>query len=632
MCGISGYISNCISSEGMRIIIDGMIDMIRWRGPDGRDTKVIPERGFVVGLGHCRLSILDLSNNGKQPMSSENGRYTITYNGEIYNYRDIRKSLENAGYKFRSNCDTEVVLRACQEWGVTNAVNKLNGMFAFALYDREINEVILVRDRLGVKPLYYTKIGKGFAFTSDIRAFYQIPDFSKDINFKALYGYLWNMYIPAPLTIYEHVSKVEPGKIVRYSIGKADIQEESYWSIENITPRNITYDEYLEELKSLLVDSVKIRMEADVPVGIFLSGGVDSSLVASLAQNCCTGQIDTYCIGFREKHNDDAAIAEEVARHLGTNHHQLFCTEKDAIDYIEKIPVAYSEPFADNSQIPTMLLSRLAGEHVTVSLSGDGGDEIFAGYPCYLNAGKREKTRYISKIMDRNVRKIADTMWSIYDHKRWLVDKFCNAYSLKNILTLDFITSFNILNSFISDRARAVKLAEGVLPYYSYLDTDRITDAVSASITNSIKVSLPDDMLAKVDRASMFFSHEVRSPLIDYRIVELSYSVPLGYKIKRDQLKAPLKQLLSSYVPANIIDRPKSGFGVPINSWLHGKLNTLVNDNLSHDFLQRQGLFDSKGVERFLIEFNSGRNVILDRIAYTFLIFQLWWREYIDAK
>lgn len=630
MCGIAGYISKTENSNTVENTINLMIDSVKWRGPDDRGTYIDKRNNTVVGMAHCRLSILDLSDRGKQPMVSPDGNYVISYNGEVYNYKEIRDNLRKRGHTFVSNCDTEVVLHACMEWGVQEAVSKFNGMWAFALYNKKNGEVTLVCDRMGVKPLYYGTVNGEFIFASDIRSIYKAPILKKDIDRAVLYGYLWNMYIPAPYTIFKGIKKLEPGTLLKYNMDSQSSETVKYWNIYQIEiDSNRTYEEYILELKELLKNAVGIRLEADVPVGVFLSGGIDSSLVASLAQIQSDKSINTYSIGFEEKVNDDAKVAREVAKRLGTRHEELYCSPGDILDLIEKIPAAYAEPFADNSQLPTMLLCKMTREHVTVSLTGDGGDELFTGYPYYLLYDRLYKKRHIARFAAKTVRPLADRVLSIYKYNRWKIDKFCNAIDETNILQLDYITAFGILDSLLplENTNREDRIGS-----YCYRDGNQNIDRsmIRASVLQSIQYGLPDDMLVKVDRASMFYSLECRSPILDYRVAELSLSVPEEYNLHNGQLKAPLKEILYEYVPREIVERPKSGFGVPINLWVHHELNEMINDSLSTDFIRRQGIFDVIGMERFLSAFNQERNPILDKVAYTLLMFQLWWKEYFD--
>lgn len=627
MCGIAGLIGKQKSEDAVKGVINRMIDAAKWRGPDGKGLFVNRIGDFTVGLAHRRLSILDLSERGKQPMSFADGRFVLTYNGEIYNYKEIRDELIKRGHIFLSDCDTEVVLHSCVEFGVEQAVSKFNGMWAFAFFDRDAGTVTLSRDRLGVKPLYYMIAQDCFAFASDLRAFFELPDFDKTINYAALHGYLWNMYVPTPYSIFKNVSKLSQGSILEYNICEKRETIRKYWDVDSIkVDFGGTYGEYVDKVEKLLYESIRLRLEADVPVGVFLSGGIDSSVIASLAQNQAERKINTYSIGFLEKENDDAKVAAEVAKILGTDHHELYCTQKDALELIQQISEAYSEPFADNSQIPTMLLSRMTKEHVTVALSGDGGDEFFVGYPSYVRNKRLLLQRKWTGIMAPALRGLSSRL-NIYDHRKWMIDKFYNANSITGIIHLDYVTAKDLIESILP-----IGLSrQDIISQYGGDNYEKKgLDTVRAAVLQSIQYGLADDMLTKVDRASMFYSLECRCPLLDYRVAECSLSVPNHYNLHGGVLKAPLKDILYRYVPREVVDRPKSGFGVPINTWLHGELNELVSDNLADDLIKRQGIFEPVGIKKLVNEFNRQRNPILDRIAYTLLVFQLWWKTYCD--
>ncbi len=627
MCGIAGMVRKQQSEDKIKDILDRMVDAAIWRGPDGKGIYITDSQNFTVGLAHRRLSILDLSDRGNQPMILADGRYALTYNGEIYNYKEIKEELLRKGHTFFSDCDTEVVLHACAEFGVEHAVAKFNGMWSFAFYDRDAGTITLSRDRLGVKPLYYMSTKDGFAFASDLRSFFELPNFDTALNKAALHGYLWNMYIPAPYSIFEGVSKLSQGSVLEYNIYEQREMIRKYWDVGSVhVDFKGSYEEYVHTIEELLAESVAIRLVADVPVGMFLSGGIDSSVITALAQRQSEKVLNTYSIGFFDKENDDAKIASEVAKILGTNHKELYCTQKDALSLIQKIPEAYSEPFADNSQIPTMLLSQMTREHVTVALSGDGGDEFFIGYPSYVSNRKQLLFRKLTGISDPLFRLISSRI-NRYDHNKWVIDKFLNAKDITSIIHLNYITANDLINSIFPINLSS---RENMRIYGGDYHLMKGADIVRSSVSQSIQYGLTDDMLTKVDRASMYYSLECRCPILDYRVAECALSVPTSYNLHAGILKAPLKDILYQYVPRKVVERPKSGFGVPINKWLHGELKEIVNDNLSEERIKRQGIFDPEGIQKFAEEFNRQNNPILDRIAYTMLIFQLWWETYLD--
>lgn len=625
MCGICGKISRRKTETELRVLLQSMLDSMKWRGPDGRGIYIDNVgNDELLGLGQCRLSIFDLSENGKQPMYSSDGMSVIVYNGEVYNFNEIRHELEQSGYSFKSTCDTEVLLYACNHWGVKKAVSKMNGMLAFAYYDKKSRNLYLIRDRLGVKPLYYYKTENDFVFGSDLRVFMADKEIEKKINRQALYGYLWNMYIPAPLSIYDNVFKLESGTILKYELKSSEISIERYWDMNNID-NNLFYSneiDILTELKSKLVNSVKLRLEADVPVGVFLSGGIDSSLITAIASENSTQKINTYSIGFHDKKNDDADYADSVSRILGSNHEKLFCTQKDALDMIMDIPKAYSEPFADNSQIPTMLLSKLTKRYVTVGLTGDGGDELFCGYPSYIFQKKLYNNKFLLQILKKLIRKPVDLYCDIYNYKRWLVDKFTNITDVESVVNLDYFTAVPLLNSIL-------KVDEGVDDFYwNSTSVHKKDEVISLSMKNGLRYGLQDDMLVKVDRASMYYSLECRSPFLDKNVVEYAINMPLSMKYKNRQLKYPLRQLLAQYIPYDIINRPKSGFGVPINKWMHEELKESIVSLMDDNFIKTEDIFDCDGIKALRKAFLERSSPIIDRVVYTLFMFQLWYMEY----
>lgn len=605
MCGISGWIG-CGKRDYVKNVLNNMADAVLWRGPDGKGSYIDEVGGFTIGLAHRRLSVVDLSENGKQPMTDENGRYAITYNGEVYNYKFLREQLKKRGHHFVSECDTEVVLHACIEWGVKEAASRFNGMWGFAFYDRKEGKITLCRDRLGVKPLYYIRMSNYFSFASDIRSIQSFAGGRMTIDLKALHGYLWNMYIPSPYSIYKEIEKVPPGGIVKYDIISKRITKDKYWDLQSagIEQADIPYKEYLYEVKKTLTEAVQLRMIADVPVGVFLSGGVDSSLIAAISQQYSESGIKTFSIGFADKVNDDAHVALEVANRLSTSHTELYCSAADALSIIKKIPIAYSEPFADNSQIPTMLLSKLTRQHVTVALSGDGGDEFFVGYPHFIDNVRLSHVVSLLRPLITPMRIIADSVITPYSHIRWKLDKLGNIGNTTSLINQDYITASTLIETLLpeSDKYFDVRNLKKYLSYYGGCTYEN-REVLDASLKYGIKYGLTDDMLVKVDRGSMFYSLEVRSPLLDYQVVETAMKIPSSKKIPKCRLKAILKDILSDYLPDEIINRPKSGFGVPINSWIHGEWNEMVNDYLSDDFIRRQGIFEPSGMSRFINEF-----------------------------
>lgn len=630
MCGIAGFVSKENTISYINSAINNMIDAVYWRGPDYKGTYTDIFNDYIIGLAHRRLSILDLSSNGNQPMLFNDKQYALIYNGEIYNYKKLKNELILKGHSFKSNCDSEVVLHALIEYGVENACSKFNGMWAFAFFDKKNATISLSIDRMGIKPLYYFKNDKNFVFSSDLRSLYLLKEVPKSINITALQCYLWNMYIPSPYTIINDVFKIESGSILVYNLLDNTITKSKYWNIYDIkSTSSINYNDYVANVEKLLQDAVNIRLEADVPVGVFLSGGIDSSLVSIFAANQLKKRINTFSISFKEKNDDDGKYASQIAKIISSNHTELVCTQSDALDLIEQIPKAYSEPFADNSQIATMLLCKLTKEHVDVALSGDGADELFIGYPTYIDNCKIQTIRNKYNLIINKAYSIVKLLnLSKYNYLSWKINKLYNANSNKNIINLSCITACELINSLFLN----ANISENEISnlYYGKNEKYNNLNLIETSVLQSIEYGLKDDMLTKVDRASMYYSLEARCPFLDYRIVECALSVPYSYNIKNGVLKSSLRDILSKFVPKEIIYRKKSGFGVPISKWLHSDLTELVNVYTDLYFIKKQNIFDYKGINELVYEFYKQKNPILDRIIYSLLMFQLWWEEYFN--
>lgn len=632
MCGICGKIANHIDKRILEEMTDAMYD----RGPNAKGTYIASVAGREVGLGHRRLSIFDTSEGANQPFISDDGKYVVVYNGEIYNFKEIREELK--GHCFHTSCDTEVLLHAFIEWGI-GAVDKFNGMFAFAILDKESEKLILCRDRLGVKPLYYSLQGDEFFFASDLAALLKDPTYDKYISKKALHYYLWNMCIPAPFSIFENTYKLGTGEYLELDLKELKYEKKKFWDIyietAKATKSKQNEEDILSETEKYLIEAVKMRLEADVPVGVFLSGGIDSSLVTAIASKLRGGDIDTFSIGFNEKEFDEAGYAEDIAKHLGTRHHSLYCSIEDAKDLIWEIPKAYSEPFADNSQIPMMLLSKLTRDNVTVALSGDGGDEFFLGYPTVIRNADLYGNRAINRVISAVTAPVSSALkGAIYSHKAWKVNKLRNATDAEKIINLDYYTAEKLIDSVLmSDSVSEEKLTQS--SEFSdlnglYSNCSNRVDFIDAQMLHDMTLGLEGDMLAKVDRATMHYSLEARCPLLDYHVVEESFKIPFDLKYKDKSLKYVLKSILYKYVPKELVDRPKQGFGIPINKWLHEPefMNGFEN-YFTKDFLEKQGVFSYEGICSFKEAFNRNAGPMVDRIMWTYLVFQMWWEEYI---
>lgn len=629
MCGICGYVSRKnITLEQLRAMNDTMYH----RGPDDSGEELYAmDGGWQVGFAQRRLSIMDLSMLGHQPMHSENGRITVVYNGEIYNYHELKKEL--ADFSFRSNCDTEVIIAAYLKWGI-QCVERFNGMFAFALYDRESGAVYLVRDRIGKKPLYYWHEQQNLAFASELKPIMKCPGFTGRINRRVLSRYLFQQYINAPESIYQNVYKLEPGAILRF--GQGEIRTWKYWDVKakyHEAQKNPVkdYGEAKSQLKELLKKSVKARMIADVPIGSFLSGGYDSSLVSAIAQEGLGRPVKTFSIGFKEEKYNEAKYARAVADYLGTDHTELYIDEKDMFDLVESIPVFYDEPFADSSQIATMMVSKLARSQVTVALSGDGGDEFFCGYNIYRNVLQAQRL----------------------DGLGAMVHGLCNMPGLKQAHIEDRLpfrvrviagnrekeskTQFGAGNYLVRAKAmvKDVPEWEDSLPIHYLTESGyQVKDWQIRRMLLDMDTYLPGDILCKVDRASMKYSLESRCPILDTDVMEYSYRLPHSFKYAQGDKKHILKDIAYDYIPKNLLDRPKVGFGVPLDKWLRGPLKEQLLGYSSYDYLKRQDIFDAKYVSDMIGQYvktgdagpATGANY--SKLTWSFFVFQQWHQQY----
>jgi asparagine synthase (glutamine-hydrolysing) len=649
MCGITGFLTtNGGSTEHLAATAALMADQIAHRGPDDSGVWTDPQAG--VALAFRRLSILDLSSAGHQPMTSESGRYVIVFNGEIYNFDEIRRALEPLGHHFRGHSDTEVMLAAFEEWGPEIAVRKFTGMFAFALWDRRERVLSLVRDRVGIKPMYYGWSGGTFMFASELKALHAHPDFRPEIDRGALALFMRHNYIPAPYSIYKGIHKLLPGcavKITTFTRSGNEMEPVPYWSAKQVAedgarnPFQGSEEEALRQLDDLLTDSVRLRLISDVPVGAFLSGGIDSSLVVALMQKHGSRAARTFSIGFSEAKYNEAVQAKKVAAHLGTDHTELYVTPREAQDVIPKLPFLYDEPFSDASQIPTYLVSALARRHVVVSLSGDGGDELFGGYDRYLlgqsvwNKARRFPKparrlagsffRRLSSTHDGNARKVIDLFRSRFGIG-------INSDALRRLSELLVAEtpeeSFRHLVSHWTEPERIVMNAsEPPTMLSDKSHWPRLIGFVESMMFQDIISYLPEDILAKVDRASMGVSLEVRVPLLDHRVVEFSARLPLSMKIRGGQGKWPLRQLLYKYVPQELVDRPKWGFNVPMGDWLRGPLREWAEDLLQEDRLKREGYLHPEEVRRIWQAHLSGATDYQYHL-WDVLSFQCWLSEW----
>jgi asparagine synthase (glutamine-hydrolysing) len=637
MCGIAGFIdrSATLDSESLQTVTRSMTGSLQHRGPDDEGIWTDPPAG--VALGHRRLSILDLSPEGHQPMQSASGNFVIVFNGEIYNFGDIRTELESHGHRFRGHSDTEVMLAAFEQWGVRESVERFNGMFAFAAWDRRRRTLFLCRDRLGKKPLYYGWSGGVLLFGSELKALRAHPAFNCSIDRNAIAVYLRHGYIPSPYSIYSGISKLPPGGLL--TVGPSDTagtcRPELYWSALDVARRSApgrpqSDAEALERLESLLRDAVRIRMIADVPLGAFLSGGIDSSVVVGLMQSISSIPVRTFSIGFHEQRFDEAGYARAVAAHLGTDHTELYVTPAECREVVPRLPEMFDEPFADSSQIPTFLVSQLARRSVTVALSGDGGDELFGGYtsyghgPVYFDRNRRwpasvrrAAVSCLEAVPDGVVRALLTPVGTSQPDIR--------LRRMTAILGQDRVgAAYRAMMSLWDEPGQIVPGAsEPATPFTDPAYVDAVDGDVPAMMLLDSVIYLPDDILVKVDRASMAVSLESRCPILDYRVFEFAWGLPLGLKRRNGVGKWILRELAYKLVPRELLDRPKSGFSVPIADWLRGPLRQWAGDLLDGGVLRRDGWMDPVPVQQAWNRHLSGTADLSSRL-WAVLMFQAW--------
>lgn len=625
MCGICGFVSRRqISLEQLR----QMNDTMRHRGPNDSGEEIFAGRdGYSVGLAQRRLSILDLSVLGHQPMHSSDDRLVIAYNGEIYNFLELRRELSE--YPFKSQCDTEVILAAYLKWGIS-CIERFQGMFAIALYDREKEELYLVRDRIGKKPLYYWLEGDNLVFASELKPLMACPGFPKKIRRDVIKRFLYQQCINEPDAVFEHVYKVEPGQMLRFRGGK--LSRHKYWDIAKVYHAKKqqpvgSYKEAKAELKAILKDAVRKRLIADVPVGAFLSGGYDSSLVTAIAQEVSRGPVRTYSIGFREERYNEAKYAKEVAAYLGTQHTELYIDERAMFDMVASIPKYYDEPFADSSQIPSMLVAGLAAEDVTVVLSGDGGDEFFCGYNLYDNVAQAQKLDVLGRMTYRVCQMPPFRKIGLFDKLPFKVQVVAGNHDAETKTQLGGRTYIKAIDQMLPD--------SGVPFKYPIESRYHEPSWQARRMLLDEETYLPGDILCKVDRATMKYSIEARCPILDVNVMEYSYRLPHAYKYANGVKKRILKDIAYDYIPKELLNRPKVGFGVPLDSWLRGPLREELQDMCSLDYLKKQGIFHAQYVHDFISEYvrtgdqgpASGANY--SKVAWSFFVFQQWYRGYI---
>ncbi len=647
MCGIAGYwqAGSGFEEDRAQAVARDMAGVLDHRGPDAQGVWMDRQAG--IALVHTRLSIQDLSPAGAQPMHSLSGRYIIVFNGEIYNHPELRKELErqSTAPAWKGHSDTETLLAAIEHWGVEETLKRATGMFALALWDRKKRSLCLARDRMGEKPLYYGWSRGTFLFGSELKALCAFPGFEARLNKAAVSAYLRFSYVPAPHSIYENIHKLSPGHLLYIASPQQGEQPQQYWSLETTVregrgnPFDASYEDVLEELEEVLSGVVSSQMLSDVPLGVFLSGGIDSSLIAALMQKRSNGSVKSFSIGFEEARFNEAVHAREVARHLGTEHTEFTVTEKDALDLVPQLPHIYDEPFADSSQLPTILLSRLTKQHVTVALSGDGGDEIFGGYNRYIfgpalwrRFGHMPKTvrQILALLTDRGQRFTTG-------RAAGPLNKIISGMGLP-VTTVDRLAKFGgalgradhsiefyreLVSIWPQPQDAVIQVAEAETILDQYSDQSEFCSFSQQMMLLDGLTYLPDDILVKVDRASMSASLETRAPFLDRRVVEWASRIPLSMKIEGRTGKKILRDLLFRHVPRELIERPKQGFAIPLDDWLRGGLKEWAGDLLAGENLGKTDLLNVETISALWQAHLSGR-VNAGAQLWSVLMLQAW--------
>ena len=634
MCGISGYAD--FNKRTAKETLEKMNRILSHRGPDGEGYGIYNNDTAAIGLGHRRLSIIDLTEGGSQPQTYQS--LHITFNGEIYNYAEIKKQLEQKGHQFHSHSDTEVILHAYAEWG-SAALQQFIGMFAFAIYDEGKQKIFACRDRAGVKPFFYYWKNNLFLFGSELKALMQHPEFAKEINTDAAAAYMQYGYVPTPHCIFKDTHKLKPGHFLELDVKSKSIHTQQYWNVYDAYNQpilKIDLPDAITETEKLLTNAFQYRMVSDVPVGVFLSGGYDSACVTALLQANNTEKIKTFTIGVPDAGLNEAPYAKETAALLGTDHTEYYCTQKEALEIVPELPFFYDEPFADSSAIPTTLVSKIARQKVTVALSADAGDEIFAGYNRYDYLMKYgERIKRIPGFMRKSAAALMDVIPADaipYFNKKYL---FHSRYEKVKSLFKN-PTEQNILMSLTSqmnakDLAGLFKTAIKQIP--TAFDSTELKEENFGTLSYMMAIDyqtyLLDDILQKVDRAGMSVSLEGREPFLDHRIIEWAAKLPMEYKYNNGIKKFIIKEIVHKYIPKKMMDRPKMGFGIPIADWLQNDLKPFVNKYLDENFIEKQNIFNNIEIQRIRKSFYQGKSERAEKIWYL-LMFQMWYDKWIN--
>lgn len=633
MCGISGFIDYNNDSNERDLI--RMNDSLIHRGPDGDDTYFYQNENYSIGLAHRRLAILELTELGKQPKNFKH--LWITFNGEIYNFQEINIELKALGYTIDSNSDTETILKAYDAWG-KSCLQKFIGMFAFCIYDNKKEELFFARDRAGVKPLHFYKNDDLLLFSSELKAFHRHPNFKKEINYSALALYFQYGYVPSTQCIFQSCFKLFAGHYLTFDIKTNTYIIEKYWDVTDFYNQeilDISYNEAKEKTKALLQSACEYRMVSDVPVGVFLSGGYDSTCVAGLLQSNRSNKINTYTISVPELGMDEAPFAKQTATFLGTNHTEATCSEKEALEIIKTLPYIYDEPFSDFSAIPTILVSQIAKKEVTVVLSADGGDELFGGYNRYDDYQRfLEKTkklnpktlnRLISLVIPFANNKLLNKKYNNFENRIQKLKELYQNYSIEE--------AFQLFHKQYSEQQIRHLLKNDFLVEKTFFNERQVNESTFTPLRYALnmdyKTYLVDDILTKVDRATMSVSLEGREPLLDHRLFEFVSQLPDEYKYSLKEKKIILKDIVHDFIPKEMIDRPKSGFTVPISKWLRNELKEYIDEYLNDDFLVKQNIFNIKHVQHLKRNFYFYEKEELGPRLWNLLMFQMWYKKWI---
>lgn len=630
MCGLTGYIDFGESSTPE--ILQRMTRSLAHRGPDDEGTVIRRYNGSTIGFGFRRLSVIDLSPAGHQPMINPTTGDVIVFNGEVYNFQELRKELEAKGHLFNSNTDTEVVLKAYNEWGMA-CVKRFIGMFAFAIFDPSLGKVIFFRDRAGVKPLYCYKCDNLFLFASELKAFHEHPGFKRKLDFDAVRLYFHHGYIPSPYCIFKNAFKLQPGHRLELDLKTGKYKQFAYWDLFNAFNKpklNISFEEASEELERLLVSAFQYRMVADVPVGVFLSGGYDSTGVTALLQEHASSKLKTFTISTDNERFNEGPYARAVADHLDTDHYDIRCTDRDALELVQMLPQVYDEPLADGGAIPNILVSLKAAEHVKVVLSADGGDEIFAGYTKHLYS-KQQYQRYFSLPYPVK-RSIAGLIGMANRFRSWPIHRYDRISRLQSFLEApDAGSLFERLNQTFTDYEISRFLTKRTRRLYNHFMNDHLlgksNDELDRIIAIDFKTYLSEDILPKVDRATSFASIEGREPILDHRVIEFAATLPSDFKLRDGKGKYILRDIVHRYVPSQIMDQPKMGFGVPVNLWGLNELQRMFDACFDRKFIRKQDIFNTEEILSLYQNYRSGNLISFDRM-YTVFIFQQWYRKW----